>query len=73
MTGDLAARLAVRLNDAHRRIAALDASDDERAAVARRLTALTDASKHDLARASTRLDRLLADLDAGRLTAGDER
>ena len=64
---DLAADLAVRLRDAHRRVAALDAPDDQKARVARRLIALTDASKHDLARASGRLDRLLADLDAGRL------
>ena len=64
---DLAADLAMRLRDAHRRVAALDAPDDQKARVARRLIALTDASKHDLARASGRLDRLLADLDAGRL------
>ena len=71
---DLAADLAVRLRDAHRRVATLDAPDDQRARVARRLLALTDASKHDLARASVRLDRLLADLDAGRLPApeGDD-
>jgi hypothetical protein len=64
---ELAAQLAVRLRDAHRRVATLAASDDQKARVARRLIALTDASKHDLARASGRLDRLLADLDAGRL------
>ena len=71
---ELAAELAVRLRDAHRRVAALDAPDDQKARVARRLIALTDASKHDLARASARLDRLLADLDAGRLPApeGDD-
>ncbi len=64
---DLAAALAVRLRDAHRRVAVLDAPDEQKARVAQRLIALTDASKHDLARASARLDRLLADLDAGRL------
>jgi hypothetical protein len=62
---DLAADLAVRLRDAHRRVGSLDATPDEKARVARRLIALTDASKHDLGRASARLDKLLADLDAG--------
>ncbi|MCW2680752.1 MAG: hypothetical protein JWM62_2153 [Frankiales bacterium] len=65
MSEELAAELAVRLRDAHRRVAALDASPDEKARVARRLIALTDASKHDVTRASARLDLLLADLDAG--------
>jgi hypothetical protein len=64
---ELAAQLAVRLRDAHRRVATLDASPDEKGRVARRLIALTDASKHDVARASARLDMLLADLDAGLL------
>ena len=66
MSEELAAELAVRLRDAHRRLATMEASADEKARVARRLIALTDASKHDVARASARLDRLLADLDAGR-------
>jgi exonuclease VII small subunit len=69
----LAAELATRLRDAHRRVAALDASPDEKARVARRLIALTDASKRDLTRASQRLDLLLADLDAGRVPSADER
>jgi hypothetical protein len=67
MTEELEAQLATRLRDAHRRVAALDVPDDQKARVARRLIALTDASKRDVARASARLDRLLADLDAGRL------
>ena len=71
MTEELAAQLATRLRDAHRRIAALDASPDEKARVARRLIALSDASKHDLSRASARLDRLLADLDEGRVPPQD--
>jgi hypothetical protein len=40
--------------------------------MARRLIALTDASKRDLVRASARLDLLLADLDAGRLPVAGE-
>ena len=67
MSEELAAELAVRLRDAHRRVASLDAAPDEKARVARRLIALTDASKHDVTRASARLDLLLADLDAGLL------
>lgn len=67
MSEELAAELAIRLRDAHRRVATMDASSDEKARVAGRLIALTDASKHDLERASARLDRLLADLDAGRM------
>ena len=69
MSEDLAAQLAVRLREAHRRVGSLDATPDEKARVARRLIALTDASKHDLERASLRLDRLIADLDEGRLPA----
>ena len=74
MTEDLSVELAGRLRDAHRRVARLEGTDDEKARVARRLIALTDASKHDVGRASLRLDALLADLDAGRTTAaGDDR
>ena len=72
MTEDLAAELAIRLRDAHRRVGKLAASPDEKARFARRLIALTDASKHDVARASARLDRLLADLDAGRLPSDED-
>jgi hypothetical protein len=69
---ELEAQLATRLRDAHRRVAALDAPDDQKARVARRLIALTDASKRDLGRASARLDRLVADLDAGVLPVARE-
>ena len=72
MTGDLHAELAVRLRDAQRRVGSLAATDDQRARVARRLIALTDASKRDAVRASARLDALLADLDAGRLPPPDD-
>ena len=66
MTEDLSVELARRLRDAHRRVARLEVDEDEKAGWARRLVALSDAAKHDLARASARLDLLLADLDAGR-------
>lgn len=72
MSGELEVELAARLRDAHRRVATLDAPDDQKARVARRLIALTDASKRDLVRASARLDQLLADLDAGRLPVAGE-
>lgn len=67
MSEDLHVELARRLRDAQRRVGSLEASDDQKARVARRLIALTDASKRDVTRASARLDALLADLDAGRL------
>jgi hypothetical protein len=72
VTAELEVQLATRLRDAHRRVATLDASEDQKARVARRLIALTDASKRDLVRASARLDALLADLDAGRLPVAGE-
>lgn len=69
---DLHVELAERLRDAHRRVAQLDLPPDEKARVARRLIALTDASKRDVRRASARLDLLLADLDAGRAPAPED-
>ena len=73
MTGDdLHVSLAARLREAHRRVRTLDAPDEQKARVTRRLIALTDASKRDVGRASARLDLLLADLDAGRLPVAGE-
>lgn len=63
MTDDVAQELAIRLRDAHRRVASLDLPEREKSRVARRLIALSDVAKTDLTRASARLDRLLADLD----------
>ena len=71
MTEELHQELARRLRDAHRRVASLDVDEDEKRRVATRLIALTDASKRDVARASVRLDLLLADLDAGRRLGPD--
>jgi len=65
-----AAELAIRLKAAHARVRGLDADSEVKASVTRRLLALTDASKHDVARASARLGALLADLDAGRPGTG---
>ncbi len=61
-------RLADRLLEAHRRVRTAELEPEDKARVSRRLIALTDASKHDVARAATRLDALLADLDAGRVS-----
>ncbi len=68
----LFADLSNRLRDAHRMLADLDVGEDTKAAVVRRLIAVTDASKHDLRRASERLDLLLADLDSGRFPGGSD-
>lgn len=62
---ELLADLSRRLRDGHRRIAGLNLPDDEKARVARRLLAISDAAKHDLTRASARLDRFFVDLDEG--------
>ena len=62
---ELFASLSQRLREGHRRVAALDLPDDEKGRAARRLLAISDAAKHDLARASLRLDRFLLDLDVG--------
>ncbi|MCW2605555.1 MAG: hypothetical protein JWO60_248 [Frankiales bacterium] len=59
--------LAARLLEAHRRLRTADLGPDEKGRAARRLIALTDASKHDVGRAAARLDAFLADLDAGRV------
>jgi len=61
----LLADLAGRLRDGHRRIASMDLPQDEKARIARRLLAISDAAKHDATRSSGRLDRFFADLDAG--------
>lgn len=61
--------LSRRLRDAHRAVAALDVPPDAKGAIVRRLIAITDASKHDLRRASERLDLLMAEIDP----ASDQR
>ena len=72
MTADPAAELADRLLEAHRRVRSLDVPTDEKARATRRLLAISDASKHDVTRAATRLAAFLADLDAGRIAAADQ-
>lgn len=54
-----------RLAEARARVAALDASDDVKAAALRRLRRLALASRYDLSIASREVAAFLADLDAG--------
>jgi len=61
--GQLFLDLAERLRVAHLRVAALNAPDDEKLSISRHLRVITDASKHDLKRASKRLDAFLAELE----------
>lgn len=68
---DLFESLSLRLREGHRRVARLPVDEEQKARATRRLLAISDASKHDLRRASTRLDAFLADLDAGRIGASD--
>ena len=57
--------VAVRLKEAHAMVRALQVPDDVRAALSRRLLAVTAAAKHDLAGAARRLERLVEDIEAG--------
>jgi hypothetical protein len=61
--GQLFAELAERLRVAHVRVAALNVSGTEKLSISRHLRVISDAAKHDLRRASERLDAFLADLD----------
>lgn len=61
---ELFAALAARLREVHLRVSALDVAEPEKSSITKRFHAITDASKHDLRRAATRLDALVADLDA---------
>ncbi|RKN38821.1 hypothetical protein [Streptomyces hoynatensis] len=60
-------RVAARLRDAHRTVRALQVPEDVRQALTRKLLIITAAAKQDLPLAARRLDRLMEDVDAGRL------
>ncbi|MDT0308236.1 hypothetical protein RM780_14865 [Streptomyces sp. DSM 44917] len=64
---DLHDRVAARLKDAHRTVRGLQVPEDVRQALTRRLLVITAAAKADLPGAARRLDRLMEDVDAGRL------
>jgi hypothetical protein len=59
--------VAARLKDAHRTVRALDVPEHERQALTRRLLVITAAAKQDLPGAARRLERLMEDVEAGRL------
>jgi hypothetical protein len=71
VTEDIDAQLASDLVDAHRRVRALEISNDEKALATRRLLAISDASKHDVARAAKRLSAFMTDLDEGHISASE--
>lgn len=60
--------LADRLKHAHARLRTLDVPEEVSVVLTRRLLVITAAAKHDLADALRRLDRLMEDLEAGRLS-----
>jgi hypothetical protein len=67
----LEAQLATDLAAAHRRVRTLDVPADEKALATRRLLAISDAAKHDVARAAKRLIAFVHDLDEGRMSASE--
>ena len=71
MSAELEAQLASDLTDAHRRLRALDVADDQKALAHKRLLAISDAAKHDVARAAKRLVAFMKDLDEGRISASE--
>ena len=66
------ARLAESLRLAQRRVAVLELDDAVKARAFHRLLAISDAAKHDTARAAARLEQMMLDLDAGRVTAAED-
>ncbi|MER5773869.1 hypothetical protein ABT144_06185 [Streptomyces sp. NPDC002039] len=63
--------VADRLKEAHTRVRSLQVPEGVRMALSRKLLVVTAASKHDLADAARRLDRMMKDLDEGRFPEGD--
>lgn len=59
-------RVAARLKEAHSLVRTAPVSDEARVALTRKLLVITAASKHDLASAERRLERMIRDLEAGR-------
>ena len=59
--------VADRLKDAHARVRTLQVPEGVRMALTRKLMVITAAAKHDLADATRRLERFMADLDEGRM------
>jgi hypothetical protein len=63
-------RLAARLKEAHTRVCASQVPESARVTLTRKLLVITAASKHDLADAERRLERLMTDIDEGRFPVG---
>jgi len=63
---ELYAAVADQLKEAHARVRALQVPEGVRMALTRKLLVITAAAKHDIAEATRRLERFMADLDAGR-------
>lgn len=59
--------VAARLKDAHRTVRALQVPEEVRRTLMRRLLAITAAAKHDLPGAARRLERLMEDVESGKL------
>ncbi|HUR13812.1 MAG TPA: hypothetical protein VM097_04885 [Mycobacteriales bacterium] len=60
---ELLREVSEKLRLAHARVAALQASSEEKSSTTRRLLVISDAAKHDVTRAAQRLDAFLAELD----------
>ena len=63
---ELYAAVAGQLKEAHAKVRALQVPEGVRMALTRKLLVITAVAKHDLADAARRLERFVADLDAGR-------
>jgi hypothetical protein len=66
------AQLAESLRLAHRRVAALELDGAAKERASHRLLAISDAAKHDTTRAAVRLERMMLDLDEGRVAAAED-
>ena len=64
---ELYAAVAGQLKEAHAKVRALQVPEGVRMALTRKLLVITAVAKHDLADATRRLERFMADLDEGRM------
>ncbi|MFD9796579.1 hypothetical protein ACFWXK_37140 [Streptomyces sp. NPDC059070] len=63
--------VADQLKEAHTAVRELQVPEGVRMALSRKLLVITAASKHDLADAARRLERLMKDLEEGRFPEDD--
>ena len=63
-------RLAALLKEAHAVVRSPQIPEGARVALTRKLLVITAASKHDLADAERRVERLMRDIDEGRFPPG---